>query len=75
VLGVALTHIGYVPNIVQSAQTLADIKTLMFWPPLIGTLIAASLIFFYPINRRAHAQMVEEIAARATNDIPPSHQA
>lgn len=67
-LGMALTHIGYVPNIVQSAQTLADIKTLMFWPPLIGTLIAASLIWFYPINRTAHARMVEDIAARQSGD-------
>lgn len=76
VLGAALTHFGYVPNVAQSPQTLADIKALMFWAPLAGTLSAAGLIFFYPINRRTHAVMVEEIAARSTAaSTTPSHSA
>lgn len=72
-LGIALTQFGYVPNVAQSPQTLADIKGLMFWAPLAGTLAAAALICFYPINRRTHAAMVEEIAARTgAADAAPS---
>lgn len=71
-LGVALSHFGYVPNVAQSPQTLADIKALMFWVPLAGTLAAAALISLYPINRRAHAAMVEEIAARTASAPSPS---
>lgn len=63
-LGIALTQVGYVPNVAQTAATLADIKALMFWVPLAGTLAAAALISFYPINRRTHAVLLEEIAAR-----------
>ncbi|MEG0819649.1 MAG: MFS transporter, partial [Brevundimonas sp.] len=65
VLGLALTRFGYTPNVAQSPQTLSDIKALMFWAPLAGTLLSASLIWFYPINRRTHAEMVDDIAARA----------
>jgi GPH family glycoside/pentoside/hexuronide:cation symporter len=65
VLGMALTRFGYVPNVAQSPQTLSDIKNLMFWAPLAGTLLSAGLIWFYPINRRTHAEMVDDIAARA----------
>lgn len=64
-LGLALTHVGYVPNVAQSAETLEGIKALMFWVPLAGVLAAAGLISLYPIDRRTHAAMVEEIAARA----------
>ena len=72
-LGIALTQFGYVPNVAQSPQTLADIKGLMFWAPLVGTLAAAALICFYPINRRTHAAMVEEISARnGAADAAPS---
>lgn len=63
-LGVLLTHVGYVPNVAQSPQTLADLKAMMLWLPLGGTLTAAALIVFYPISRQTHARMVAEIAAR-----------
>ncbi|GAW40950.1 putative symporter YjmB [Brevundimonas sp. SH203] len=67
-LGLALTHFGYTPNVAQSPETLQSIKNLMFWAPLAGTLISAGLIALYPIDRRAHARMVADIAARA---LPP----
>lgn len=76
VLGFALTRFGYLPNVAQSSQTLADIKALMFWAPLVGVLTSASLIVFYPINRRTHAAMVDEIAARTKIvAATPSHPA
>ncbi|MDB5456884.1 MAG: glycoside transporter [Caulobacter sp.] len=64
-LGVALTHVGYQPNAVQTPETLAGIKAMMFWIPLAGGLGSAALIFLYPINRAAHQKMVAEIAARS----------
>lgn len=69
-LGLALAHVGYVSNAHQSAETLEGIKQMMFWIPLAGGLITATLIFFYPLSLKAHAQMVEEIAAR--NGATPS---
>jgi len=64
-LGVALSHVGYTANAVQTPETLAGIKAMMFWIPLVGGLGSAALIFFYPINRQAHETMVAEIAARS----------
>lgn len=64
VLGLALEQIGYLPNELQSAATLNDLKQLMFWVPLIGGLGSAALIYFYPIGLKEHARIVEEIAAR-----------
>jgi GPH family glycoside/pentoside/hexuronide:cation symporter len=64
VLGLALKQIGYVPNELQSAATLNDLKQLMFWVPLIGGLVSAALVYFYPIGLKEHARIVEEIAAR-----------
>ena len=64
-LGVLLTHVGYQANAVQTPETLAGIKAMMFWWPFIGGLISLTLILFYPLDRKTHGRMVEEIAARA----------
>jgi GPH family glycoside/pentoside/hexuronide:cation symporter len=66
-LGIALTHVGYVPNAPQSPETLAGIKAMMFWIPLVGGLTSAVLIAFYPITRASHEKMVAEIAARSAD--------
>ena len=66
-LGIALTHVGYVPNAPQSPETLAGIKAMMFWIPLVGGLTSAGLIAFYPITRASHEKMVAEIAARSAD--------
>jgi GPH family glycoside/pentoside/hexuronide:cation symporter len=63
-LGLALAHVGYVSNAQQSAETLEGIKQMMFWIPLAGGLITVGLITLYPLSLKAHAKMVEEIAAR-----------
>lgn len=63
-LGLALAHVGYVSNAQQSAETLEGIKQMMFWIPLAGGLITFGLITLYPLSLKAHAKMVEEIAAR-----------
>lgn len=63
-LGILLTQVGYVANVAQTPGTLAGIKAMMFWWPFVGGLISLTLIFFYPIDRAAHAKMVAEIAKR-----------
>nr|WP_248456377.1 glycoside-pentoside-hexuronide (GPH):cation symporter [Sphingopyxis sp. MSC1_008] len=63
-LGILLAHIGYVADAVQSPETLADLKAMMFWFPFAGAIVTAMLIGFYPITPKRHLQMVEEIAAR-----------
>lgn len=64
-LGLLLTQAGYVANVAQSPETLAGIKAMMFWWPFAGGLVSLALIFFYPLDRKTHGQMVAEIAARA----------
>jgi len=64
-LGLALSHIGYAANQVQTPQALADLKALMFWVPFFGGLASLALIAFYPLDRATHGRMVAEIAARA----------
>lgn len=64
-LGLALGHIGYVPNAEQSPATLDGIKQLMFWIPFAGSLASFALVWFYPLGPGDHARIVGEIAARA----------
>ena len=63
-LGIALTDIGYVANAAQTPETLEGIKDMMLWLPLAGGILSATLVAFYPLSLKAHAQMVEEIARR-----------
>jgi|SRR5215217_1030857 len=65
-LGLLLTHVGYTANVAQTPDTLAGIKSMMFWWPFIGGLISLALIVFYPLDRKTHDRMVAEIAARAS---------
>jgi GPH family glycoside/pentoside/hexuronide:cation symporter len=55
---------GYVPNIEQSSRTLLAIR-LFFGPvPSLFLLIALPLLFFYPITRASHAQVLRRLAER-----------
>jgi GPH family glycoside/pentoside/hexuronide:cation symporter len=63
-LGFTLSQVGYAAGRTQSPATLDAIKAMMFWAPLIGGLVAASLVAFYPISPARHRRITEEIAAR-----------
>lgn len=55
---------GYVPNVEQSTQTLFAIR-LFFGPvPALFLLIALPWLFFYPITRVSHAQVLHKLAER-----------
>lgn len=63
--GVALTMIGYQPNVAQSAETLTGLKILFFGVPGVGCLIALLIFLFgYPLTDKRHKQIVKELALR-----------
>ena len=63
-LGMALTQIGFEPNEVQSDETLAGLKFIMTWIPLTGILISFVLVYFYPIDKSFHQNLINEIEER-----------
>lgn len=63
-LGLVLQRIGYVANVEQSAETLADLKLLMVGTPLAGAVVTAILLSFYPISSSFHQEMLREIDQR-----------
>ncbi|MGB1513564.1 MAG: MFS transporter [Gammaproteobacteria bacterium] len=68
ILGTVLTKIGFEPNKEQTAQTLSDLKSLMSIIPLIGVFISFVLVYFYPIDKKFHQKLIDEIRVRKTQD-------
>ncbi|NCX34140.1 MAG: MFS transporter [Proteobacteria bacterium] len=68
ILGTVLTKIGFEPNEEQTAQTLSDLKSLMSIIPLIGVFISFVLVCFYPIDKKFHQKLIDEIRVRKTQD-------
>lgn len=68
ILGTVLTKIGFEPNKEQTAQTLSDLKSLMSIIPLIGVFISFLLVYFYPIDKKFHQKLIDEIRLRKTQD-------
>jgi GPH family glycoside/pentoside/hexuronide:cation symporter len=69
ILGTVLTKIGFEPNKEQTAQTLSDLKSLMSIIPFIGVFISFVLVYFYPIDKKFHQKLIDEIRARKTQDV------
>ncbi|WP_375392889.1 MFS transporter [uncultured Sphingomonas sp.] len=63
-LGVLLDVIGYHANEVQSAATLAGIKTLLSLVPAMLGLAATATILFYPLDQRLHGRLVRALVRR-----------
>lgn len=60
----SLAFYNFVPNAVQSEQTLNGIRALIsLWPALI-TLIALGLIFFYKITEEKYAMILQDLETR-----------
>lgn len=60
--GLALDHIGYRPNQVQSPETLHGLKQVMVVLPLLGVAVCAAAMLFNPLRRGVHERLVEELA-------------
>ena len=64
ILGVLLTNIGFVPNTIQTEETLENLKTLMTFIPLSGVVLSFILVYFYPIDSKFHKKLIREINER-----------
>ena len=62
--GVALDMVGYVPNVPQSASTLAGMKNIMLVLPAAGLTLGFIAMLFYPLKRGVHENIVEQLATR-----------
>jgi Na+/melibiose symporter-like transporter len=67
-VGLALVNLGldiidYAPNAEQSASTLLKLKILYGPIPAAIFWCGALVLFFYPITKKVHKQMLDEIAA------------
>lgn len=63
--GLALTMIGYQPNVAQTTETLTGLKVLFFAVPGVGCLIALIIFLIgYPLTDKRHKQIVKELALR-----------
>lgn len=62
--GVALDMVGYVPNVPQSASTLAGMKHIMLVLPAAGLTLGFIAMLFYPLKRGVHENIVEQLATR-----------
>lgn len=63
--GVALTIIGYQPNVAQTADTLHGLALLYFLVPAVISLIAVLAFgIFYKLTDKRHKQIVQELALR-----------
>lgn len=63
--GVMFTLVGYVPNAVQSSQSLAAIKGLyLLFPATVMLLAALTFFVFYNLSDARHSEILVEINAR-----------
>jgi GPH family glycoside/pentoside/hexuronide:cation symporter len=74
--GVALTMIGYVPNVQQSAETLLGLKGLMFIVPAgLNILALIILFFFYNLTDGLYSKIVAELKERNSDNNPDPDKA
>ena len=59
------TFIGFIPNTVQSEETLESLKSLMTFIPLAGVVLSFILVYFYPIDSKFHKKLIREINERS----------
>ncbi len=67
---IMLTQIGYVPNIAQSDATLQGLRQLIFiWPCALAIIAALTMGFFYTLNEKRFALIIEEINQRKNKEM------
>jgi GPH family glycoside/pentoside/hexuronide:cation symporter len=64
VSGWALDLFGYVPNVDQTVRALFGIRLFFAIVPAAVLLISLPFLIWYPITRKKHAELVEELARR-----------
>ena len=71
VSGWALQLFGYVPNVEQSAHALFGIRLFFAVVPAVVILISLPFLIWYPITRKKHAELVQELAQRKASEGTP----
>jgi Na+/melibiose symporter-like transporter len=64
VCGWALALYGYVPNVEQTEHTLFGIRFFFAIVPAVVLIIGLPFLIWYPITRKSHAALVQELADR-----------
>jgi GPH family glycoside/pentoside/hexuronide:cation symporter len=64
VSGWALGLFGYVPNVEQTVRALFGIRFFFAIVPAVIILLSLPFLIWYPITRKKHAALVQELAAR-----------
>ena len=64
VSGWALDLFGYVPNVAQTTHALFGIRLFFAIVPAVVILTSLPFLIWYPITRKKHAELVQELAAR-----------
>jgi GPH family glycoside/pentoside/hexuronide:cation symporter len=64
VSGWALDLFGYEPNVAQTAHALFGIRLFFAIVPAVVILVSLPFLIWYPITRKKHAELVQELAAR-----------
>ena len=64
-VNLALDNIGYVPDAVQSPDTLLKLRFLYGPIPAVIFWIGAAIFLFYPITKDTHKAMLDEIRAKS----------
>ena len=63
-MNVSLDLIGYVPDVPQSPETLLKLKVLYGPIPAIIFWTGAAIFLMYPITKKAHKLMLDQIAKK-----------
>ena len=64
ILGFVLNAIGFEANQVQSAETIASMKTMMSIIPAFGVALSLIVIYFYPIDSETHKKLLKQIKTK-----------
>ncbi len=64
VSGWALDLFGYVPNVEQTVRALFGIRLFFAIVPAVVILVSLPFLIWYPITRKKHAELVQELAVR-----------
>jgi len=65
-LGNLLATIGYSAKKVQSPETLEGLRQIISFVPIVGFLISAIVIFFFPVSNKLHREIRMELDRRGS---------
>jgi GPH family glycoside/pentoside/hexuronide:cation symporter len=58
---ISLTLIGFIPEEVQSPETISSMKSIMTLIPACGVALSIVIIYFYPIDSEMHKDLVKKL--------------